>query len=306
MRVEVIKVSELKGHSSSVYCIVPGQNEHHLFSGGGDKVVAEWDMREGIAKGFSIKLDVQVYALSHIKNAQLLVIGHGRGGLHVIDLQDKKEIRYLTYHQDIIFDLKYSEVNNTLYCACNDGSITIWDVNDFSLIKHIPICYEKIRSIGLNPDQSEVAFACGDGTIRIYSTKDHTEKAILKGHESAVNCVIYHPNKNLLVTGGKDAYLRFWDIERNYEEVRAIPAHNFAIYSLDFSPDRKYVATASRDKTVKIWDAEKFEMLKRIDRKEFDAHSYSVNKLMWSDYNDYLITTGDDRKIMLWSVKEME
>jgi len=276
-----------------------------LFSGGGDKVVAEWDMHEGIARGFSVKIDVQVYALCYIKSAQLLVIGHGRGGLHIIDLKESKEIRYLTYHQDIIFDLKYSEVNNTLYCACNDGSISVWNVNDFNLVKHIPICYEKIRSISLNPDQSEVAFACGDGTIRIYSTKDHTEKAILKGHESAVNCVIYHPATNMLVSGGKDAHLRFWDIEKDYEEVRAIPAHNFAIYSLDFSPDTKYMATASRDKMVKIWDADTFEMLKRIDRKEFDAHSYSVNKLIWSDYKDYLITTGDDRKIMLWSVNPL-
>ena len=277
MKIEVNKVVELKGHSSSVYCIEPGHIPQTIFSGGGDKIVAEWDLNEGIAKGFSIKLDVQVYALCHIQNLEILVIGHGKGGLHIIDLKEKKEIKYLTYHQATIFDLKYSKVNCALYCASNDGSISVWNTNDFSLKKHIPICHEKIRSINLSPDEKEVAFACGDGTVRIYNTMSFVEKAILKGHESAANCVVYHPNNKLVVTGGKDAHIRFWDREQDYKEVRAIPAHNYAVYSLDFSPNGKFMASASRDKTIKIWDVSTFEMLKRIDRKEFDSHAYSVN-----------------------------
>ncbi|NQY66956.1 MAG: WD40 repeat domain-containing protein [Flavobacteriales bacterium] len=305
MKIKVTKAFELTGHASSVYCLSPGNSEKSIFSGGGDKVVAEWDLQESIAKGFSVKLGTQVYSLCHLKELNILVIGHGKGGLHIIDLKAKKEIKYLTYHQDIIFDLKYSAVNGMLYCACNDGSISVWDVKDFSLVKHILICFEKIRGIDFSSDETEVAFACGDGTIRIYDTKTFIAKDILKGHESAVNCVIYHPTERILISGGKDAHLRFWDMDNHYKEVRSIPAHNYAIYSLDFSPDGKFMATASRDKTVKIWDTSSFDILQRIDLKQLRGHNYSVNKLIWSDYNDYLITTGDDRKIMAWKIKEI-
>ena len=121
-------------------------------------------------------------------------------------------------------------------------------------------------------------------------------------HEFSVNLVKYHPNGKYLLSGGRDAHLKIWDIKNDYELVKSIPAHNYAIYSIAFSPDNKLFATASRDKTFKLWDAENFDFLLRVNKENFDGHVNSVNAIFWSNYNNYLISAGDDRTIMLWEV----
>ena len=121
-------------------------------------------------------------------------------------------------------------------------------------------------------------------------------------HGLSANAVVYDPQGNRLVSGGRDAHLNIWDAF-TLEQIRSIPAHNYAIYAFAFSPDMSRMASASRDKTVKLWDVSTFDILLRIDREKFDGHRNSVNNVIWMDHASGLVSAGDDRAIMSWEVK---
>jgi len=329
-KVKVEKIARLSAHSGAIYALEEGAEPHLFYSGSSDMFVAEWDLKSLSPRKFAAKLNAVIYAICHLPEKKLLIIGESTGGIHILDLEKKQEIKYFQHHTEPIFDIKYSGKTNCFYVFCWDGSFSVWSLNKgelstqpssppangkerpvkttrqkgevFTLLKTIKLCNEKLRNADINLDETEMAIGCGDSTIRIFDLETLKETKKLSAHQFSVNAVKYHPNGRHLLSGARDAHLNIWDIEQNYQLIKAIPAHNYAIYSIVFSPDNKYFATASRDKTLKIWDATDFEFLLRIDKEKYEGHINSVNKLLWSSYNDYLLSTGDDRTILVWKI----
>ena len=140
---------------------------------------------------------------------------------------------------------------------------------------------------------------CGDGTIRFIDIQLNIEIHCIQAHQASVNALCFHPTENKLISGGKDALLKVWELD-NYEEVTSVPAHNYAIYSIVLSPDQSLFATASRDRTIKIWETDSQRFLVRIDAEKYAGHSHSVNKILWMD--SLLLSAGDDRKVIGWKI----
>ena len=298
----VKKTAHLKGHTSPIYALAEGIKENLFFSGGSDEIVAEWNLETLNQERFAIKLEAPAYSINYIKETGIILVGNGIGGIHVIDLEKKKEIKLLQHHKGPVFDLKYSITRNAFYAASADGSISACSLETISHDKTVKLCDQKIRDMSINREQNQMAIACGDGSVRIFDLSSFSEIFSFGAHQLSANAVKYHPDGKQLISGGRDAHLNIWDINDNYRVIQSIPAHNYAIYSIEFSPDNHFIATASRDKTIKIWDVETLEILLRIDKSHFNGHINSVNKLLWSKYNNYLISTGDDKSIMVWKI----
>lgn len=300
----ITKEAELTGHSSGIYAIDNGNRPDTIFTGSGDKFVAEWDLESKAPEKFAIKLDSLVYSICHIVAKQLLIIGNAAGGIHWIDLASKQEVNHFTYHQKGIFRLSYNSLTDQLVAASGDGTLSVWNVSDRKHIRTLYLCEEKIRALALSPDLKQLAVGSGDNLIRIVDTEHYNELYTLKQHTDSVNSLAWHPTNGKLISGGKDAYINVWNARNEFELIESIPAHNFAVYGLDFSPDGKYLASCSRDKTVKIWKASDLQLIKRLDVKHAKAHTHSVNTLMWHKHRNELITAGDDRKIIIWKIQE--
>lgn len=299
--IKVHKRLELAGHSAPIYGLCKAENKSEVFSCSGDKMVARWNLEKSVAEKFSAKLPETAYTIAFNKTLNILCAGLSTGHLIVIDLDAKKEKRNLAFHEKGIFDIRFSVDASRLWVAGGDGKISVWDTADFSLVKYFVLCEEKVRSITLNEDKNIIAAASGDGMISFINNRDLKIEQRFFAHKMAANKVVFHPGeKNWMVTGGKDAYIKVWDWQ-NAELIYDIAAHNYAVYDFAFNKAKTLMASASRDKTVKIWDAGNFEILKRIDCLGQKGHKYSVNTLLWND-DDILLSAGDDAKIMGWEV----
>ncbi|MBA3900591.1 MAG: WD40 repeat domain-containing protein [Bacteroidetes bacterium] len=304
MEIEVIKKGELTGHNGSIYALSAGFLPNTFLSGSSDRFVAEWNMELMQQTKLAIQLEQPVYSICHVKDPNvaegLLLIGNGKGGIHIINLQEKKEVKLLQIHAAPVFDLKYSEINNCVYSASSDGNIARIDLKNFNTsLKNI--CNQKVRQIALNKEENTLAIAAGDCSVRILDAISMEELHQFGAHAQSANSVAFHPSGDYLISGGKDAHFNIWNIKDKYKLVKSVPAHNYAVYGIAFNPQGTLMATASRDKTIKIWDAENFKMLKRIDRKQLSGHIHSVNRIIWHE-NGLLISGGDDKKIMVWEV----
>jgi WD40 repeat protein len=298
MNLSIEKKYTFTGHEAPVYSLELLSGDSFL-SGGGDKIVCYRKLEEDSPAHGIINTGSTIYSILHIPEKNILLAGLSHGGIHVIDMKLKKEIHFLLYHQNGVFDIKYSGKQKKIIVAGGDGKISFFSSDNFSLQKSISLCNEKIRSVAIDKNENMALVGCGDGTICIL---DLDKAEIIKrfpAHQSSVNIVYFHPEKDVFLSGGKDAHLNTWS-GSNYRLQESIPAHNYAIYSIAFSPSGTFYATGSRDKTIKIWDSDDNRFLARIDLEKNGGHLNSVNKLLWM--KNVLLSAGDDRKIIAWRI----
>jgi WD40 repeat protein len=297
MSLTIQKYLTLSGHESPVYAL-ENFDSRSFFSGGGDRIVSCWNLEEQTSKGI-INTASAIYSLKYIPSKNLLLVGVSEGGVHVIDLIQKKEIHFLNHHEKGVFDIQYSEKFNLVICVGGDGVISSWSGDNFTLVKTLKLCEEKVRAIRIEKDEKYMAVGCGDGTIRMLIINTLEEITQIPAHTTSVNSLCFHPYMNFLLSGGRDAHLNIWRTE-DFKLMQSIPAHNYAVYSITFCQEKNIFITASRDKTIKVWDADNFNFLSRIDLINNEAHKHSVNKIIW--VKDLLISASDDKMIMVWKI----
>lgn len=299
--ITIQKKQHFSGHAAGIFCLEQGLSPHTILSGGGDGVVAEWDLRSSAnAKGL-VKVQGNIFALLLMADKQLVIAGDLHGIVHYNHLEQKAEIHRSTYSGGAIYDIKRVS-DNTIAIATGNGNVYIYDVDKFETVAKIAVSDKSIRSITFSAKRQELVFSCSDFNIYVYDANDYTLKYALSRHDNSVFATCYNADETLLFSGSRDAQLNVWDVDNDYALKMRIPAHMYTINHLVCSPDGRFIATAGRDRHIKIWDAEHLHLLKVIDKEKFEGHVNSVNKLFWSKWNNYLISCGDDRSVMVWDI----
>ncbi len=287
-------------HEAPVYALEPFYDEG-FFSSGGDKIISLRGLLKDSENKGIVNTGTTIYSLKFLPEKNILLAGVSGGGMHVVDLNEKKEIHFFLFHQKGIYSIQYSLANDLILTTGGDGKIAFWSAKDFSFIKSLSLCSEKIRSVAFNKAENIAAVGCGDGTIRIIHLEKLEQIHSFIAHASSVNAVSFHPEQDVILSAGRDAHLNFWT-SNDFKLIKSIPAHNYAIYSIEFSPDKSFFATASRDRTVKIWESADLNFVYRIDAEKNEGHKHSVNKITWM--KDNLLSASDDRSIISWKIEK--
>lgn len=285
------KEKEISGHSGAIYsCSYDGV---FLYTGSADKFVARWKPQEGIQDNFAIRFENSIYSL--VSQGALLFVGRSDGGIHIFDTVSREELKYFTQHTVAIFSLSVNAEKNHFYAGDADGNVSVWNLETFELLLYLPLDCGKIRDIAVKNDGERIALSCQDGTLRIFDTTNFNELYTIQAHKDGTTASCFIPNSDLIVSGGKDAMLRLWDIPVE-NQLKEVPAHNFAIYRLRIAGDE--MISVSRDKTIKVWSHD-LDFKTRLDLKA-GGHKHSVNDCVVLS-NSRFATCGDDGKLMIWS-----
>lgn len=301
----VEKILELNGHSASIYTVdVTGK---FIFTGSGDRFVAKWNLESGVQDQFSIRCDEAVYKIKLICDGNLLCIGTSSGSLHVIDLQQKLEIKHFIAHKSAIFSIEESPQKKMLFVGDAEGNLGVWNTETWEMLLFLPLDAGKIRCITCSADGESLYLACQDGSIRKFDTRNFNESLNWMAHPGGANTLIEAKEsvngiiQETLYTAGKDAYIRIWNIAGEPKLLRELPAHNFGIYQLLWMRENSIIVSASRDKSIKIWDTKTMRVLQKIERKQ-GGHSHAVNALSKINESTF-VSVGDDKRICYWEIK---
>ena len=302
MKINTRKLSQFQGHEAGIYAICAGRSNFSFFTAGGDNVIAEWNLKSGKGENFAIRVTDSIYALDIKHDKSYLFAGNAKGEIHFINLIELKEERLIAIHEKGIFSLTLLDDGKKMIATSADGSFSVWDIVDHALLYHIKVEEnEKLRSSALSNNEGLLAISSTSGKIHFFETSTFKKVHKVEAHFPSANALAFHPKKNLLISGGRDAYLRFWSLD-DFSKTHEIPAHNFAIYQIAFNATKNLFATASRDKSIKIWNANTLEFLKRIERFPDMGHLNSVNNLMWGNKPNTLISVSDDRTAIAWEI----
>ena len=300
-KIQVNKLHTLTGHNDCIYALREGADPRFFFTGAGDGMVVEWDLDHPKDGKLLARLPHSVYALEVDSKRNTLIVGHNYEGVHVIDLNEKKESWSLKLGTAAIFDLKI--FGDELYVATGDGVLFVVDLESRAIKKHIKLSTKSIRVLAIAPSKKLLALGFSDHSIQILDLAQGAAAiARLEGHSNSVFALDFSPGEEVLVSGGRDACLKFWNTNSYFLEENIV-AHLYAINYLSFREDGKYLVTCSMDKSLKIWDSTSRNLLKVIDKARNAGHGTSINKVFWSTYSGVIVSVSDDRTIAIWQIE---
>ena len=301
-RPPVTKIATLAGHRDAVYALTGGTGGA-VYSGSADGMVVGWDTTDPTRDGELLaRVQNSVYALRHLPELGLLVLGHNFQGIQAIDLSQKQLVHATALPPVAIFEIVFSESRQRLYVALGDGTLAVLTVPDFRLEKLLRLADKSLRCLALHEGRSELAVGSSDTFTRILDLDSLEVKYLLGESTNSVFSVAYSVDGTRLLTAGRDAQIRTWDVATGYNLTGSVPAHMYTINHLAFSPDGRYLASCSLDKSIKLWDATTLTLLRVLDRTRAAGHGTSVNRLVWPGAENRLVSCSDDRSLAVWAV----
>ena len=302
-RPPVTKMATLAGHRDAVYALTGGTGPT-IYSGSADGMVVGWDAAEPGRDGELLaRVENSVYALRHLPELSLLVLGHNFQGIQAIDLTGRKLAHATALPPVAIFEIVYSASRQRLYVALGDGTLAVLTVPDFRIEKLLRLATKSLRCLALHEGRCELAVGSSDTLTRILDLDSLETRFTLGESTNSVFSVAYSLNGDHLLTAGRDAQIRTWDVAAGYTLAGTVPAHMYTINHLAFSPDGRYLASCSLDKSIKLWDAATMTLLRVLDRTRSAGHGTSVNRLVWPGAENRLVSCSDDRSLAVWKVE---
>ncbi|MDA0194240.1 MAG: WD40 repeat domain-containing protein [Bacteroidetes bacterium] len=300
-KVTVSKINTCTGHRDCVYALADCPDSQYFFSSGGDGMIVKWDIENPEEGQLLAQVKTSVYSLRYIPENNFLMLGQNLEGLQIIDVENQKISASLKLDSCLIFWIEtYKDV---AYVAMQNGYVYLIDIFSMAILAKIHCSEQSARVIAINPVADELAVGYSDYVIRIFDLTGGSLKREMRAHSNSVFALRYSPDGKYLLSGGRDAHLKVWNVEENYELHEDIIAHMYTINDVVFSPNGKHFVTCSMDKSIKVWDYSTFTLLKVIDKSRHAGHGNSINKLIWTHFNNQLISCSDDRTISLWDLK---
>lgn len=295
------KITQLTGHNAAIYSITAGEKTNEFISGAGDGWIVRWNLDEPELGRLLAKVETQVFSLIYLPERSVIVAGNMNGGVHWIDLHQPENNRNVLHHAKGVFSI--CRVDNNVFTVGGDGILTRWSADDFRTAESLQLTYQSLRCMDYHPGRHELAIGSSDHSIYLLDADTlKIRRHLSPAHENSVFAVRYSIDGRLLLSGGRDAHLKVWDLDKDGAVIVDEPAHWFTINDIVFSPEGRWFATASRDKTIKIWDAQSFRLLKVLEGVRDGGHFNSVNRLYWSVPDGKLVSASDDRSMILWNI----
>lgn len=286
-------------HSAALYAVTSIPDKNLLLTGGADKIVASWDLTTFENTPFSIKTNSAILNLSYIEEKQELLIGLFNGNFHVIDIATRKEIKFVPFHKTGLFSTYIDTEKKQLVLGSGDGTYSIWDYTNYTLLDKGKLSHGKIRCI--EKVENNYILGTSEGALVKVNDTDYKVTIVQQFKEgNGINSMLYLNKKDTLICGTKNAYLTAFHLS-SQKEIFSFPAHNWPIYSIA-DIGKNQIATCSRDKTIKIWSTQSLDLLHRMDWKSHRSHTHSVNNLHFIAATNQLISIGDGKRIVIWNL----
>ncbi|HWB06498.1 MAG TPA: WD40 repeat domain-containing protein [Verrucomicrobiales bacterium] len=151
---------------------------------------------------------------------------------------------------------------STLISGAGDDTLIWWPANDPEPkpIRKVKAHAGWIRAVVISPDGTLVASGGNDRIIRLWRTADGSPVGEMKGHESDIYTLLFHPSGKFLLSGDLAGKVMQWEVPGG-KSVRTFDAgklhtydggqqvHYGGVRGLTLSADGKWLAAAGHHKS---------------------------------------------------------
>lgn len=248
----------LTGHISAVRGLAISPRQPYLFSCGEDKQVKCWDLEYNkVIRHYHGHLS-GVYALALHPTIDILVTGGRDSSARVWDMRTKANIHTLSGHTNTVASVQCQATEPQVMTGSHDCTIRLWDLVAGKTRVTLTHHKKSIRALLIHPRLNMFASGAPDN-IKQWKCPDGNFVQNLSGHNAIVNCLGINAD-NVLVSGGDNGTLYFWDWRTGYNFQRLqAPVQpgsidsEAGIFACTFDQSGSRLLSAEADKTVKIF-----------------------------------------------------
>lgn len=196
-----------------------------------------------------------------------------------------------------------------------DRTAAVWDLNGYDLLLDIVATHgDSVYEAAYSADGQYVATASEDGSVKVTEVSTHSEpcgsplfQTAKRGNRKrpAIDSVRFFPNRNWIVAGGEDGYVRVWDLDQ-CQQIAELSV-GLEVFSVDIDPTGTLLAAAAgvsaasrapKQGMVRLWDASRnfAEVSRRI------GHGQTVRDVTFSPDGSLLVTTSYDNTAAVWDL----
>mmetsp|Transcript_39567 Transcript_39567/g.112191 ORF Transcript_39567/g.112191 Transcript_39567/m.112191 type:complete len:472 (-) Transcript_39567:33-1448(-) len=262
----------LTGHISPVRGLAFSPRHPYLFSAGEDKMVKCWDLETNqVIRHYHGHLS-GVFCLALHPTLDILVTGGRDAVARVWDMRSRTEIHVLAGHEHTVASVLTKSTDPQIITGSHDTTIKLWDLVAGKCMATLTHHQKSIRALAQPSFENTFVSGAAD-CLKYWQGKDGRFLKSYTGHKAVVNALAVNED-GVLVSGGDDGSMNFWDYKTGYNfqatnsivQPGSMDAEN-AIFAAQFDGTGTRLVTGEADKSIKIWkqDAEASEMTHPID-----------------------------------------
>lgn len=318
----------LKGHTKVVAALAIDHSGSRVLSGSYDYTVRMYDFQ-----GMNARLESfrqiepseghQVRSLSWSPSADRFLCVTGSAQAKIYD-RDGLTLGEFVKGDMYIRDLKntkghitgltcgewHPKTRETILTSSEDGSLRIWDVNDFTsqkqVIKPKPSRPGRVpvTTCAWDREGKSIAGGIGDGSIQIWSIKpgwgSRPDIYVPNGHSDEITSLKFSSDGRILLSRSFDGSLKVWDLRQMKTSLKSfedLPNH-YAQTNVAFSPNEQLILTGTsveRDSTTGgllcLFDRQKLELVSKVGI----SPTCSVVQCAWHPKLNQIFATAGDK-----------
>jgi WD40 repeat protein/uncharacterized protein involved in tolerance to divalent cations len=271
----------LGGHPGKVTVAVFSPDGKNILTAAGG-ICKIWDLNG--KEIFKLEGHAGIVKQAHFSPDGKYILTVAGGALHLWDAK-KGEQRQLMGHNPDFIDMGFFAEDGTKIVALINGKMRVWDLQGNLLQKDVAIAYTPPKlngEVSIKPNFMPPFFSTtvGDREVRFnlsdtlnlseqeltdrsvalqntllldrttnwgYLYQNGKQVAIIKGHTNAITGAYFSPDKQYLVTLGKDKVTKVWNAKDNYRLLSNLREHSTPVEMSQFSPDNNYILTVSNN-----------------------------------------------------------
>jgi len=281
--------------------LVTSKKTNHIFSGGSDGKIIQWNYSNGgwvaqeIVPDRSKSQDwYQIYSMDISPDGNWLIAG----GLNFFNAKNNYaelyDLRNPSAPAKKIFGFVQS-VENVSFTAdgkgfyARDNSGRSIKYSDLSTAKEVIQVKEKIVAIDLSHDGKKIAGVSDEGNLYVWDAANDFTASVYKMPDNRLTAVSYNPDATLIIVGNERG--RVW-ITKAGIVSRELSGHISSIEQIKYNHAGNFMVTASKDYKMRLWNMNKLN---------YQPTLLSEHDWVWS-----VTFSPDDEQLMagIHSVKE--
>lgn len=231
--------------------------DNRLLASAGDSGIVLWGFQSQLGQTLEHPTTGanSVESVTFDPSSRTLAAGYSTGSIILWDVASHRQSgEPLVGHAGKVTNLTYSHNGLVLASGDQDGLILLWDSKTGRQLAKLVGHTGSISGIGFVNDNL-LASSSADGTIILWDVGSHQPVGRLdRGLKTAINALAISPDGKILVAGGEDKIITFWDIAARAPIGAPIAAPDI-VQTVAFSPDGALLAVGVQGNPILLFDA---------------------------------------------------
>ena len=262
------KPIEQLNHPDGAVTVAFSKDGEHLFSGGYDGTIREWDLpRRKVARVFKASA-ATVWTLDVSPDGKRLAAAGEDAIIRIWNLDRPDKPMLLRGHARNVWQVRFSPDGKRLASGSFDHDARLWDADSGRSLKVLSGHRQAVVGLDFSPDGKLLVTGGDDSTLRYWRASDGMPLRTIE-NGSHVDMIAFSPDGQWIASGGHphgtigelwhqltggggqgDA-VRIWRT-RDAALVAGLP-HPDDAYLVAFSRDGRWLVTSGEDKCFRLW-----------------------------------------------------